>query len=63
MSNKNKKLYYATAKININYIEETIYISYYAYNNKDAKDIMENKFRDKYHDLVIYMYDFKLRER
>ena len=63
MSNKNKKLYYATAKININYIEETIYISYYAYNDKDAKDIMKDKFRDNYHNMVNNMYDFKLDKK
>lgn len=63
MSNKNKKLYYADAKININYVEETIYISYYAYNNEDAKNIMKDKFRDNYHDLVTNMYNFKLHEK
>lgn len=63
MSNKNKKLYYADAKININYVEQTLYISYYAYNNEDAKKIMKDKFRDNYHDLVTDMYDFKLYEK
>ena len=63
MSNKNKRLYYADAKININYIEKTIYISYYAYDNKDAKNIMKDKFRDNYGNMVDDMYDFKLYEK
>ena len=63
MSTKNKKLYYADAKININYVEKTLYISYYAYDNEDAKKIMKDKFRDNYHDLVTNMYDFKLYEK
>ena len=62
MSNKNKKLYYADAKININYVEQTIYISYYAYDNEDAKKIMKDKFRDNYSNMVDYMYNFKLYE-
>lgn len=63
MSNKNKKLYYADAKININYIEKPIYISYYAYDNEDAKKIMKDKFRDNYGNMVEDMYNFKLHEK